>query len=321
MQTVHSISHHIPCIILFISITTANTAFTQEKYLNKELQIENDNDAYTLNFSVDKYYSNGVAIRYRMLHAPSQWKDRFEKVIRAYHINHRIYSPRQIWREDSADMDRPYAGQLSLSISREYYFKNQSYLNATFELGWMGPSLKTGKLQYRWHKTFGMTLPRGWHFQINDSPIINFYGTYAKTLITGKDIDLTLESNLALGTAFIHARQEIMMRFGRFRPLQKSTQYNALVGSVWDDPGNKEIYFFLSPGIEHVAYNATIEGNLIGNESIYTEETVRWVYQTRAGIMLSWTTFDFALIYYRRTNETTEATFHKYVGIRMNQRF
>ena len=86
-------------------------------------------------------------------------------------------------------------------------------------------------------------------------------------------------------------------------------------------PGNREFYFFFSPGIEYVAYNATIEGNLIGKESIYTEIREPWVFQMRSGLMMSWTKFDFALIYYRRTKETTESIYHKYVGIRLNQRF
>ncbi|MEM9341228.1 MAG: lipid A deacylase LpxR family protein [Bacteroidota bacterium] len=307
--------------LTILSLFVAFITLSQKKVLNRELMVENDNDAYTLNLTRDQYYSNGVAVRYRILTDSNRWKDSFEKVIRSYHINHRIYSPKRIWWEDSADMDRPFAGQLSLAISNEYYFKKQSYLNIKFELGWMGPAIKTGKLQYRWHKAFGMSLPRGWKFQINDAPIINLYGTYSKTWLSFKNVDMTSESNVALGTSFTHARQELMFRFGTIRPIHKSTQYNGLVGTKKGKPGNHEFYFFISPGLEFVGYNATIEGNLIGKESIYTEESEHWVYQTRAGIMASWTKFDFGLVYYRRTKETPESTFHKYVGIRMNQRF
>ena len=112
------------------------------------------------------------------------------KVIRSYYLNHRIYSPRHLFWEDSADMARPYAGQLSLAASNEYYFKKGSYLKAKLELGWMGSSLRTGDLQYNRHKTFGMQLPLGWKYEINDAPIINTYGTYAQTLLSGKSLDL-----------------------------------------------------------------------------------------------------------------------------------
>ena len=140
-------------------------------------------------------------------------------------------------------------------------------------------------------------------------------------LVTDGDIDIISESNLGLGNAFSHFRQELMFRVGRLKTIQHSTQYNGVVGIENEGPGIQEFYFFISPGVEYVALNATIEGNPIGKKSDYVEERVPWVYQTRAGIMASWTKFDFALLYYRRTKETTEASFHKFVGIRMNQRF
>lgn len=287
-----------------------------------EVQIENDNDAYTLNLFRDQYYSNGAYVRFRHFTDSTRWGRNIKKVIRTYHINHRIFSPKHLSWSDSSDFDRPYAGQMSLSISNEYYFERESYLNLKLELGWMGPSLRIGQLQYEWHKAFGMTLPKGWHYQIEDSPIINLWGTYANNLWGTKGIDLTSETNLAAGTAFSHVRQEFVIRLGNMaKPLFESTQYNSLLGTVNHKRGVKEAYFFISPGIEFVPYNSTIEGGFIGKQSPHVEEPIRWIYQTRAGILISWTQFDLGLVYYRRTKETTEATWHKYVGIRLNQRF
>ncbi|MEO9869112.1 lipid A-modifier LpxR family protein [Ekhidna sp.] len=308
-------------LILIALLGFSLESFSQKKYLIRELQVENENDAYTLNLSRDQYYSQGLAIRYRVLTDSTKWKSGTTKVIRSYDLNHRIYSPRHLFWENVEDMDRPYAGQLALAASNEYYYSKQSYLKLKLELGWMGPALRTGDLQFNWHKTFGMQLPLGWRYEINNAPIINAYGTYASTLATSKSIDLISESNLAFGTTFTHARQEFMMRLGNIRTIDYSTQYNGVLGIENDGPGQHEFYFFISPGLEYAAYNATIEGNLIGEESIYTETREPWIFQMRAGVMASWTKFDFALLYYRRTKETTEARFHKYVGIRMNQRF
>ncbi|WP_370087913.1 lipid A-modifier LpxR family protein [Ekhidna sp.] len=308
-------------LFIFISLLTTLIGYSQKKHLTREFQIENDNDAYTLNLTRDQYYSNGVAIRYRHLMDSSKWKPSMAKVIRSYDLNHRIYSPRHLFWEDSADMDRPYAGQITLAASNQYYYNSKAFLKVKLELGWMGPSLRTGDLQYEWHKAFGMQLPLGWKYEINDAPIINTYGTYAKTLLSGEVLDFTPESNLALGTTFTHLRQEFVIRFGTFKPIQHSTLYNGTLGIEKTNPGEQEFFFFLSPGVEFVAYNATIEGNLIGKESIYTETREPWIYHVRAGLMASWTRFDLALLYYRRTKSTTEARLHKYVGIRMNQRF
>jgi len=293
----------------------------QKKVLTRSLQVENDNDAYTLNFSRDQYYSNGVSIRYRILKNSVASNPGFFKMIRSYEINHRIFSPKHLWWTEREELDRPYAGQISLAASNQYYYKKGAYLKVSTELGWMGPALRTADLQYHWHKTFGMQLPLAWQYEINNGPVINTYCTYAANLSIGRDFDLVAESNFALGTTFTHLRQELIVRVGKFKPIHKSTQYSGVLGIENKGPGNREFYLFISPGVEYVGYNATIEGQLIGASSRYTEERVSWVYQTRAGVMASWTKFDFALFYYRRTKETTEATFHKYVGIQMSQRF
>lgn len=318
-----TVSHSVFKSLLTLGLIYASAfqTYAQPKRLTREFQIENDNDAYTLNLTRDQYYSNGVALRYRYLTDSTQWKSKHAKIIQTFELNHRIYSPKRLWWDDVADMDRPYAGQITLAFAKEYYTKSNSYLRGELELGWMGPALRTSDLQYGWHEFFGMQLPLGWEYEINNAPIINTYGTYATTLASGEVLNLISESNLALGTTFSHIRQEIMVRFGTFKPLKHSTQYNALPGIINDGPGMQEFYFFLSPGVEYIGYNATIEGNLWGAESMYTETREPWVYQMRAGLMASWTKFDFALIYYRRTKETTEATFHKYIGIRINQRF
>ena len=309
-------------VLLFLGLgLSCNITHGQQPHLYREIQVETDNDAYTLNIDRDQYYSNGFYVRYRRSTDSTKWKSGVAKVIRSYHFNHRIFSPKHLWWEEVEEMDRPYAGQMSLSYAREAYYQTGSYLKLQGELGWMGPALGTGNLQYNWHKTFRMQLPKGWDYEISNAPIVNGYATYAQTLWSAKTLDFISESNLALGTTFTHARQELMVRYGAIKPIQHSTQYNGVPGIANKIVDYQEVYFFLSPGIEYVAYNATIEGNLFGNESIYTETREPWVVQWRAGIMVSWTKFDLGLIYYRRTRETTEATYHKYMGIRMNQRF
>ncbi|MFK7953193.1 MAG: lipid A-modifier LpxR family protein [Ekhidna sp.] len=310
-------------LVFLILFFATHFSDAQSKSLNRELMVEADNDAYTLNLTRDQYYSNGVYLRYRHLTDSSKLKNGVDKIVRTYHMNHRIFSPRHLWWTELEDLDRPYAGQFSISISNEYYLKNESYFKAQLELGWMGPAVGADRLQYGWHETFGMQLPQAWQYQINDAPIVNLYGTYVRTLVTNatKDAEIITESNIALGTTFTHARQELMFRVGKFNPIQSSSQLNGVIGRKNDGKKLQEFYFFISPGVEYIAHNSTIEGNIVGKESIYTEVREPWVYQTRAGLLWGWTRYDLAFILYRRTKETPESTFHKYVGIRMNLRF
>lgn len=303
-----------------LGLSTLFSSSAQKQFLSRALQVENENDAYTLNLTRDQYYTNGVALRYRMVKDTLPTGSSLRKVVRSYELHHRIYTPKRLGWTQLEQLDRPYAGQLTVAFAHLYFYE-KAFLKAQAEVGWMGPSLKTGDLQYNWHKTFGMQLPLAWQYEINDGPIFNLYGTYATTLFSASGLDLIVESNLAVGTTFSNLRQDLVLRIGNIKPIHTSTQYNGAVGLKNQPRGFREFYLFISPGVEYVAYNATIEGQLIGQSSFYTETRVPWVHQHRIGLLASWVAFDFGLIYYYRTKETTEATPHRYVGIRMAQRF
>lgn len=292
----------------------------QESY-NKELQVISDNDAYTFNLFRDQYYSNGLFIRFRYL-LDSGRNEKISKRIRTYSLNHRIYTPRLLTWPDASLMDRPYAGQAAVEVSNEYYLKSNTYWKLALELGWMGPALGTGDLQEFWHQILGMQIPQGWQFEIGDAPIINLYSTLAKPLIIGEATELISESNIALGTTFNYIRQEFVWRIGSSRaPIASSMMYNGVLGSPEKKKEMREFFFFLSPGLEYVFHNSTIEGNFLGASSVYTEERVARIIQMRVGIMMSWNRFDMSLIYHYRTNETTEAEDHQFVRIKLSGRF
>lgn len=307
--------------LILLGFTTAVAQGNQQrKNLRLDLQLVMDNDVFTLDLSQDQYYSSGIYPAVRWL-GDSTKKS---KVIYAVQLNHRVFTPSWIgWTNESA-LDRPYAGQLSASVAGEFYYASNQYLKAQLEIGWMGPSTFVGETQATWHDWFGMPQPRGWKFQINDTPIINAYLTYLKPVYSSYNFEIAGESNLGLGTVFNYARQDIMFRFGKLKPLYKSAFTGAFLGNKRSNQPAKrtvESYFFYSPGVEYVFYNATIEGNIIGTRSYFTGEQINLVFQSRAGVMFSWPRFDVGFTCYWRTRENAKATRHKYAGIRMNQRF
>lgn len=299
--------------ILFISLSV----YSQDgRYLDREIQIEADNDAFTGDIYADKYYSQGSFGRYRVVDTTG-----FMKKIKSIALNHRIYTPHYIWQTNVEDFDRPYAGQLSVTGSLAYFDKN-SAIEYGLELGVMGKASLAEPIQKGWHKTFGMGRPEGWDYQINNSPIINGYFKYARILIRAGNAQILSESNVAAGTAFTYARQDLMLRIGKFKNMNESIQHGANLGAKKKKSKyTQETILFGAIGPEYVFYNSTIEGNIIGPKSIHTEEIVPWVLQGRVGAMFAWSSFDLAVIYYFRTVETVGAIKHKYVGIRLSQRF
>lgn len=305
-----------------LSFILSFACFSQKRILTQEIQVESHNDNYTFSFESDSYYTNGLFIRYRFLKdARFRRRHSIDKVVRSYEISHQIFTPKELIWSDLGEFDRPYAGLLSFSAANEYFYETESHLKLKLSIGWMGSILNTGAIQKAFHEIANTQPPLGWQYEINNGPVINGYGAYSQNIaFTGK-FDITSETNAALGTTFNFLRQEFMMRFGKFKPIHKSSQYGGALGIKSHQRGIQEFYFFVSPGIEFVGYNATIEGQLIGKSSPHTEERVPWVYQTRAGILLSWATFDLAISYYQRTKETTEATHHEYVGLQFSKRF
>lgn len=290
------------------------------KNLTIDYQLLVENDVFTLNMNQDQYYSSGIYPQVRILQDSLQRA----KVIQSYQLNHRIYTPSWIGWTHEEQLDRPYAGILSVSIANEYYYFSNQYLKVQVELGWLGPGSGVGKSQETWHRWFGMPTPRGWKYQINDSPILNLNLTYIKPLVSTAHFELSGESNAALGTVYNYVHQDVVFRLGELKPIHQSAYVASSLGNPrvkLPEPKVSEIYFFYSPGIEYVFYNATIQGNIMGTESEYTDKVIRWVWQHRAGIMLSWPRFDLGIIAYWRTHENAKANDHNYVGIRLNQRF
>ncbi len=304
-------------ILLFLFLSTVFFSSAQNgRYLDREIQIEADNDAFTGNLYLDQYYSQGSYGKYRVLDTL-----RTKKLIKSIGLNHRIYTPSNVSLTDVELFDRPYAGHLTVSGSLAF-FDEESVTFYGLELGTMGKSSLAQPIQEGWHKAFGFGAPEGWEYQINDSPIINGQFQYARVLLDRSHIQLLSESNLAAGTAFTNARQEVMVRVGKFFSVKESVLYGSNLGHTkFKSQETRESILFVAFGPEYVFYNSTIEGNLIGEESVHTEEIIPWVRQWRVGAMFAWSSFDFSMIAYFRSPENTKADAHRYVGFRFSQRF
>jgi hypothetical protein len=311
------------CLTLLLAVqSTAQDSLSQDSdsvIYNREIRLVIDNDVF-ISLTSDSYYSSGLFGYYRHLLRQS---NKF-KIVRSYSINQRIYTPKSLKWRNVDRYDRPYAGHLSAFASNEYYHHKNRYLKIQFELGWMGPGSQTDDIQTSWHGYFGLPEPQGWRYQIQNSPIVNIYGTYAHTWLAVRAFDVVTETNLALGTAFNHVRQEAMIRLGQLKHIYQSVHYNGVLGEkvkAGKQNSSMETYVFFSPGVEYNIYNTTIEGNLIGPESPHTEEAVSWIWQNKLGFNFSWPTVDWQIFYYARGQETPEAERHEYVGMHINKRF
>ena len=286
------------------------------KFLDREIQIEIDNDLFAFNFMIEQYYSSGVYGKYRVVDTTG-----FRKKIKWIGLNHRIFTTKGIKSMRVENFDRPYAGQFSVSSGVAFYHDIFFY-ELSLEGGVTGPLAIGGPIQREWHKFLRIPIPQGWDFQIQNGLLLNGQFKMAHRIIKAGNIQILGEGHATLGTANTFLRPEIMLQLGKFKDLDQSAQYSANLGYRQKKSKHTvETILFVAYGPEYVLFNSTIEGNLIGKSSVHTEEIENLVHQFRLGIICSWSSFDLGFIYYRRSVETVGALNHRYAGIRLSRRF
>ncbi len=316
--------------LLFLMALICQTVSAQEK-LNYEIDLSLDNDAFYLIAAEDQYYSSGIFATFRKsvntesgLYSSLNKNDNVSNLLQGFHFSHLMYTTSDIRISNVNLFDRPYAGGFSLGYSLNLFLKNDWVFNIQQDLGIMGPAAGTGKLQDWWHNFFGMIKPRGWDYEINNTPHINTRIEILKSLPIAKSVDIVYESKYEFGTIFNNVRQGAIIRIGNLKGLGKSGYKNGLIGiENLPERINKTIewYIFLGVATEFVVYNTTIEGNIIGKESVHTEVAENVLFMRKSGLNLHWQKFDFGIHFYFNTAETSKSQNHRYIRIRLTKRF
>ena len=248
----------ISTLISFISFTQ-NQSTENDKYG----WVDFDNDLF---FKTDRYYTNGIEFGYmdpifkKSPFCVLLYKNR-EKTIyySGVSITQEMYTPTNTDAKTLQTDDRPYAGTLYITQFADIRFpeKNRRIITS-FSLGLIGPSALTEQTQTFIHRITPSSAPEGWHNQIQQSLLINYYAK-AEQGITSKDNYLwmaegsaefgTYKTNLCLGT---------FIRFGRF-----NNYYNSL--PVNKNTENWQLYGTLGFTTKMVIYDATLQGGFDNN--------------------------------------------------------
>ena len=303
--------------------------------LRKELHITVDNDALLFGKN-DKYYSSGVFIKYRRLvNEKSAWfklfnqKANLSKAIVSYDFVHKMYTAKDIDESAESKIDRPYAGWFSANMSMNYHFKKNSTLAFNYDLGLLGPGTRTDDIQIWWHDFLNMKTPKGWQYQINNTLATNFSVLYQKRLLkSGKSMDFISEQFAQFGTISNNVRSGLTMRCGNFGDLDNTVYTYSKLGQMKKKARDipqpermQEFYFYVNTTLEHVFYNTTIEGNILGEPSVFTKKIEPWVFHHTWGFGRSGRLFDWRLAVVFRSREVKEAGKHKYVAVTIVERF
>ncbi|CAM1372608.1 lipid A deacylase LpxR family protein [Tenacibaculum xiamenense] len=259
--------------------------FSQKQY-SKEFSFINDNDLY-ISLSQDRYYTNGMFFNYRFISKHSNQK--IAKKIIDFEIGHKIYTPFKAVVQSPQQHDRPFAGYLYGSFGINHFFKNNSFLKNSVEIGVIGPGSMAEELQNFIHDIYGFRRAIGWKYQIRNAFALNFKSSYGKTIIgdTSKYFDVTWTSTANFGTVLTNISTGFYSRLG-LKPLQKiinTIAFNSNLNKKDSDLFNKkEAFIYLKPQIGYVLYDATIQGSFLNTTSPITYSAMPFVFTTELGI-------------------------------------
>lgn len=290
-----------------------------------EFGFKSDNDSYLLQ-GQDRYYTNGLFINFR--HASNQEKlnEKLEKKIYEISAGQKMYNPYSGYAPDPQEQDRPFAGYLYASGGLNWFYKNESILKTSVEIGVTGPASLAEKGQELLHKTVGFYDLAGWDYQIKQELQVNLSAQYTRLLHRFDDhqADFSFEGYANVGTTFSGAGAGILFRAGRINQLFNSGYTNSVIGNNAKTKGfvQRELFFYAKPQLNFVAYDATIQGSMFNNNSPVTFGVKPVVFAQQLGVNYSSQrfTFDFGVLF--KTKEVkSDAKAHQYGSISMFYRF
>ena len=286
------------------------------------LHLTVDNDAFLFS-KTDWYYSSGIYASYRRIIDQGSalidlFPDKQKKVIRTIGIAHQVYTPMLFSSPLVQLYDRPHAAILRFDYGLSYA-NPRSIFSVLGSLGWMGPAIGTGPMLVWFHGVVGWKTPRGWEYQISNSPVAQLSIDWKKTFYSGEGVDFSFVTDGALGTVFVNSTAGAETRVGRFLPIGHSLRFDQLTGSSIER-SLIELFLVLGGSFEYVIYNATIAGGFIGPDSPHVESPISWIRNGHFGLGLGGNRLDGMLLLNYRSATTSKAARHKFVSIKLNCR-
>jgi lipid A 3-O-deacylase len=252
-----------------------------------------DNDYY-IAFQQDRYYTDGTFAYYRHALKQGNLNSTVEKNIADFEIGQKIYNPYWSHVPDMKMQDRPFAGYLYGSVAMSWFFKNESILKTSAQIGVLGPSAFGKEVQTSFHKAIGAYYTvEGWDYQVKNEFALNLELSYQHLFYhsANRILDISCSSSALLGNTFSGANAGLLIRFGNMNPFYESSYDNSRIKNKEGDnrETDLELFIFTKPQLNFAAYDATIQGGLFrSDKGPVTFGIKNWVYSQQIGINFAW---------------------------------
>lgn len=279
-------------LLIILIVSGVFRADAQKNAFINEFGFTSDNDAY-LFYGQDRYYTNGLFLYFRHALNPKAIHPSVAKKIIEFSAGQQMFNPRSGYSPDPLKQDRPFAGYLFGGFSYNIHYQNGSYLKTGMEVGVVGPSALGEDAQKLLHKTIGFYEISGWEYQIKDVIAVNAKIQFLKELSTARNghTDFSFLGNAKIGSTYLGIGGGVLFRAGRFNRSQHSASANARIGR--EPAVSKEFFFYARPGINYVAYDATVEGSAFNDTSPVTFKVKPFVFSQIIGATYAIERFSF----------------------------
>lgn len=256
----------------------AGSIFSQEdstqlpRIPERYVSLHYDNDFFS---ATDRYYTQGILFSF--IHPLVRYSPFSYALIKlrganlnyyGFHLQQDVFTPVSIRHEGIFYGERPFTATFFFSHSLvSINSRKQLLIRTQLDLGIMGPAAKGEEEQKGIHKALNNIQPLGWENQLANEPIINYNTQVEKGFVQRKHLAVMAGARLRLGTLYTDLGLGLHARLGIFSPY-----FNSL--GLQNDPAKRrnkfKIYLDAKANLRGVAYNATLEGGLINQSSIYT---------------------------------------------------
>ncbi|GAA4331144.1 lipid A deacylase LpxR family protein [Mucilaginibacter gynuensis] len=255
-----------------------------------QIRITSDNDAYISRMK-DRYYTNGASLKYtHALNRDKITNPNLAKKIIEIEGGQQIFNPYSATLKKSRPIDRPFTGYLFAGGSMNWLYKNESAIKVSAQVGVIGPAALGKEVQSWFHSAFKLHEVKGWDYQLRNEPGLNARFDYQRLLYrnASKWFDVTVSPSALLGNTFTGAQAGLQLRFGLLDKLFQSAATNSRLSFGGDRHRKVELYVYLTPQLNYVAYDATIEGGMFrNNKGPITFGVQPFVYEQKMGVQFA----------------------------------
>jgi hypothetical protein len=281
---------HVICCDLFSQVSDTMLLSTKaENYI----RFQYDNDFFS---ATDRYYTQGIHLT--IIHPVIKYSPisyllvRLKKASLHYYgfqIAQDCFTPKSIRYDSLNYLERPFAATFYVTHTQWSLMpQKKQALRTEIDLGILGPCAMCEEEQKAIHRSLVNIQPLGWENQLKTNYLINYNVQFEKGLFNRKQREIIGQTTLRTGTFYTDLSIGLTGRMGFFSPYFSNLgmDKNALFRK-----SNFQFYGILKGAVKAVAYNATLEGGLFNDQSVYTissNRMARVVVEGMAGFVLTY---------------------------------